>query len=246
MTFDKPAFKGEDFDFALGSVKGLRSWQIDDKGRLRGITHPAIWLPGDNVAICKAKSRCPKAKSMWEIEYSMTPTLGPRALDSKACQADGCDGLYHPTDHTFDPSCECGFWAYDEAGFEPHGQVTGVIEGFGRTTIGTKGFRCEKARVVALARENNDGALTLSEWLRLKQLYPDASFHDDVDDMVLAHGAVLRTWPAVGEDFWTETNEEPVLDSVRSQMSALNAQIARMSAAMTYSSPRSWRIGGTA
>ena len=27
--------------------------------------------------------------------------------------------------------------------------VTGLIEGYGRVTIGSKGFRCEKARIVA-------------------------------------------------------------------------------------------------
>lgn len=235
MTFDRPAFKGDDYDFALGSVKGLRSWQIDDKGRLRGITHPAVWLPGENASTCRVKTRCPSSPMSDGLFYDR-PTLGPRSLDKNACKVDGCDGIHHPTTHTFDPNCECGFWAYDEAGFKPCGQVTGVIEGFGRTTIGTKGFRCEKARVVALARENDDGALSLSEWLRLKNLYPEATFHDDVDDMVLSHGAVLRSWPAVDEGFWDE-DESAQAEPLASYWAKMNAQI------LASYGPPSYRFG---
>lgn len=200
MSIDKPAFKGDDYDFAAGSIKGLRSWQIDDRGRLRGVTHPAVWLPVENASTCRIKPRCPNATAVARDEgyFSL-----PRSL-VKPCTVPGCDGMEHPAPHTFDPDCECGFWAYDEVGFKEHGDVSGVIEGYGLTTIGTKGFRCAKARVVALCREREDDPLTLSEWLRLKQLYPDAAFYDDWDDMVLRHGAVMRTWPEVGEGFWDD------------------------------------------
>jgi hypothetical protein len=51
--------------------------------------------------------------------------------------------------------CGCGFWAYwtaDAAG-NPHSfevPVLGVIEGYGKTLIGERGFRCAKARIAAL------------------------------------------------------------------------------------------------
>lgn len=240
MTTYKHDFKGDDYDFALGSVKGIRSWQIDGKGRLRGITHPAVWLPGENVATCRTRPRCPaRAVGGGPNFFYDRPTLGPRALDTKACKVDGCDGKTHPPTHTFDADCECGFWAYDEVAFKPHGQVTGVIEGYGRTTIGTKGFRCEKAKVVGLARENDDGILTLSEWLRLKQLYPAASFYDDVDDMVIAHGAVMKNWDAVDDDFWIEEpDDDPasaVLNSYQAQLAALQAQVFARAASQSFS-----------
>lgn len=247
MTFDKPAFKGDDYDFALGSVKGLRSWEIDDKGRLRGVTHPAVWLPGENVATCRVKPRCPKSppRDPWTITYGGSDLSGSRAL-IKPCGVDGCDGGEHPATHTFDPSCECGFWAYDECGYRPHGQVTGVVEGYGRTTIGSKGFRCEKARVLALARENEDSTLSLSKWLRLKELYPEAEFFGGIDDMVIAHGAVMKNWPAVGEDFWAE-EREPVRESYTTQLSRLHSQIAAASASTAYYQARSsWLTGGVA
>lgn len=52
-----------------------------------------------------------------------------------------------------DENCGCGFWAYWTVNAAPlYGQrrVMGVVEGYGRTLIGDKGFRCEKARIVAL------------------------------------------------------------------------------------------------
>lgn len=47
--------------------------------------------------------------------------------------------------------CVCGFYAYWEAHALPDSEhLGGVIEGYGKTLIGTAGFRCEKARVVGL------------------------------------------------------------------------------------------------
>ncbi len=221
-----PDFSGDDYEFAMGSIKGLRTWDMDPKGRLRGVTHAVIWTPGENVAECFARTPCPEAKHADLFEYGMcncalcqsyaasnpslsgAATTGAKVPSKPApCTVEGCDGSVHPSTHAFDSSCECGFWAYDELGFTSHGRVTGIIEGYGRTTIGTKGFRCEKARIVALCREDDDKVLTLSEWLQLKALYPDAEFYDDQDDMVTAHGQVLRTYPAVDADFWTEKVE---------------------------------------
>lgn len=225
-------FQGEDYDFAIGSIKGLRSWSIDDKGRLRGVTHPAIWKPGENVAECKSESKryCPSFYD-WMRKELGRPVGVPAPMTSRPepCGAEGCNGELHPeATHSFDPNCQCGFWAYDEVGFQEHGDAVGVIEGYGRTTIGTKGFRCEKARVVALCRETEKSTLSLSEWLRLKELYPEAEFFDEFDDMVLAHGQVLRSWPTVTEDFWDE--EKPVVEG--STNVTLTAHTGNLSSAL--------------
>lgn len=57
-------------------------------------------------------------------------------------------------DHvTPDEDCGCGFWAYWTAEDHQHGfqfPVLGVIEGYGKTLIGERGFRCAKARIIAL------------------------------------------------------------------------------------------------
>lgn len=54
-----------------------------------------------------------------------------------------------------DENCGCGFWAYwsppgpdNEHGFKL--AVLGVVEGYGKTLIGERGFRCAKARITAL------------------------------------------------------------------------------------------------
>lgn len=48
--------------------------------------------------------------------------------------------------------CGCGFWAYWQPEAVDRSGVSGVVEGFGRTLIGTRGFRAEKARIVALTK----------------------------------------------------------------------------------------------
>jgi hypothetical protein len=49
------------------------------------------------------------------------------------------------------PRCTCGFYAYhDGSEGDAQGIVTGIIDGFGCATIGTKGFRVSKAKILAL------------------------------------------------------------------------------------------------
>lgn len=52
------------------------------------------------------------------------------------------------------PECSCGFWAYTNGAhvLSVNGVAAlGVIEGWGRMVLGPHGFRCQKARIVALA-----------------------------------------------------------------------------------------------
>lgn len=226
-------FAGQDFDFAAGSVFGLRGWNMDNLGRLHGVTHEEVWLPGENVSICKQESRIPCPQVNRREESRKASEAGRAKVKSKkkgrdarrewyelsttsywprvACSDPSCyRGEYHLVDsgHRFDPSCECGFWAYDEAGFKAHGRVVGVIEGYGKTTVGTKGFRCEKARIVALSCENGDGDRhSRSVLARLASLYPDVSFVDNFDALIDAYPGVLREWPEVDEHFWLKPVE---------------------------------------
>lgn len=204
-------FNGDDFEFAAGSIKGMRTWRADDQGRLRGVTHPMVWLPGENVSTCRIGgggryTPCPKARTGdgWYVTFGRPTCEDPVCTPRGHYAAPSEDKRHH-----FDPECECGFWAYDEDHYTNHGDVCGVIEGYGRTTIGTKGFRCEKARIVALCREAGDRDVSLSLWLRLQQLYPAAQFFEDYDEMVTAHGAVLRSYDAIGDDFWNVPADEP-------------------------------------
>ncbi len=60
---------------------------------------------------------------------------------------------YEPFHQIVSADCYCGFYAYFykeslELAFPL--TVVGVIEGFGRTTFGSRGFRCGKAKILAL------------------------------------------------------------------------------------------------
>lgn len=61
--------------------------------------------------------------------------------------------MRHGEDAVPAEECGCGFWAYwtPQAAPVPAGcRAVGVIKGYGRTLVGEKGFRCEKAEIVAL------------------------------------------------------------------------------------------------
>jgi hypothetical protein len=215
-------FAGEDFEFAVGSIKGMRSWKLDYQGRLIGVTHPAIWKPGENVSTCRA-------------ERQVVPGCQCMKCGDRQAQALGIyEVTPHKVDlrkrHTFDADCGCGFWAYDEFNFKEHGAVVGIIAGYGKATIGTKGFRCEKATVLALHR----GDLSLSEWLRLQQLYPKVEFFEDYDAMVTKHGGVLKTWDEVGDDFWDEPATREVTVTLTASLAGAQAALRRLSTSMAY------------
>lgn len=230
-------FAGQEYEFATGSLFGLRGWDMDGLGRLHGVTYREVWRPGENVSVCKQMRAVPctaKAEPRDRLpklaveprkrrrkgrKAQNSPYLSPlaewerellgmsEALEKRRCGDPTCSNGVHevPMDHHYDPSCGCGFWAYDEAGFVPQGKVIGVIEGYGKTTIGTKGFRCEKARIVALSMlDTSDRALSRSVLARLANLYPEVGFHADTDALINEHGGVLRTWPEVDEGFWLQ------------------------------------------
>ena len=255
MSATRGDFRGDDYEFAMGQIKGLRSWRVDAAGRLTGVSYHEVWKPGENVARCWANSRptpCPvnvledHDRQMRRAVYSAGEINEDAVREAVACAVEGCDGKVHVRPrHDFDASCECGYWAYDEEFFESHGDVVGVIGGFGRTTIGTRGFRSEKARVLALCREDEDGeTVNLSTWLRLQQLYPEAQFFDDFDAMVLKHGEVLHTWAPVTEDFWDDDYEGPA-DTWGSYTAYLNKLAASLGQSGAFFPPPSFKIGGT-
>ncbi|HEV2370566.1 MAG TPA: hypothetical protein VGS19_00225 [Streptosporangiaceae bacterium] len=131
-----PGFSGHDLPLAAGSVTGVRLWHLDVTsveamvngtpvlvdGLLVGV-FGGVWRPGENVAEC-----------------------GGGSQGSPPCDRDIVPA----------PACGCGFWAYWalryawRCDYYWHGDVIGVIQGYGRTMIGTRGCRCGKARIVGL------------------------------------------------------------------------------------------------
>jgi hypothetical protein len=188
-----PGFDGagsKEFEFAVGSVRGLRQWAFTGQAALdaalaveadpditvfgkdykslllTGVTGMA-WQPGVNEARCNNDRR-----------------------HEPPVEADARGG-----------ACGCGFWGYwamsDKTWHERRLPVYGIIEGSGRVLIGTKGFRCQKARIIALApgftvedpfgsqesRQRSEAWLAISMDL-LGQLYPDARVFATVRGML--------------------------------------------------------------
>lgn len=80
--------------------------------------------------------------------------------------------------------CECGFYAYfkgQDNSFLKGESVGGIIEGTGRTIIGTKGFRTENAKLLALfpIRDRHLRRFRATSWTRW--LYPTGEWFDDAD-----------------------------------------------------------------
>lgn len=141
-----PDFAG---DFAVGTVVGLRAWRYRAEHwggtppppdtPLMSVFRKYCWHAGSNAAKCLlAPGQTPNSLSTLQ---GMPPSArGPRPHDLEAS-----GGLV--IEHT------CGFYAYtnvDSLGSQGNGPIAGIIAGWGRTVIGTKGFRTSTAKILAL------------------------------------------------------------------------------------------------
>lgn len=164
------AGRGE-FDFAAGFVTGVRAFNIDPvtfdlTSPLRGYG----WRPGENVASCGAVGAI-VATFMQQVLSEELRDGRPghmwfaRMPDGELIAANNRQDLIryvfehireelsHPVPG---PGCRCGFYAFNQASrdYEQPSGVHGVIQGYGRVVIGTRGFRAEKAKIVALTTES--------------------------------------------------------------------------------------------
>jgi hypothetical protein len=131
-----PGFSGRDLPLAAGAVTGVRLWRVDKaaaeavlngapapgEGLLTGV-FGGVWQRGENVAAC-----------------------GGSGLGAPPC----------PHDLVPAPGCGCGFWAYWapryawRCDYYWQADAIGIVQGYGRTRIGTRGCRCAKARILGL------------------------------------------------------------------------------------------------
>ncbi len=193
-----PGFGGRDLPLAAGAVHGVRLWHVDMtsagavargaavpvEGLLTGV-FGGVWRSGENVAVCGGSPGAPP-----------------------------CHGDLVPA-----PGCGCGFWAYwalryaRRCDYYWRGEVIGVIQGYGRTRIGTRGYRCGKARILGLhvRPEDPDGQpplLRRHELAGVLSSYYGVPCHPSLDEMLAAHPLTadylpgrhrhLATSPALG------------------------------------------------
>lgn len=136
-----------DRPLVAGSLIGLRSFCVDELGRLTGIHQKAVFTPEENLAECKAD---PYVRNMQRtlslsVERMYASGVFPMMIERPTPSAGAKDHVVGSVD------CACGFYAYFDGGndYADKGDVTALIEGYGVCTVGDRGFRASKARLVA-------------------------------------------------------------------------------------------------
>jgi hypothetical protein len=162
------AFSGTETPFVAGDIKGYRTWKVDG-GKLHAVVNEHEWTPGENVA------QCLRGVGWSPIGGGKPYTVTIESKDITNITVERND--YGSTQHTItcygmtitehDPpphspaDCSCGFYAYfdpkhDEYSNSVSGtftggpKISGIVSGYGKVQVGTKGFRAEKAKVLAL------------------------------------------------------------------------------------------------
>lgn len=143
------------FEPEVGEIRALRSFRIGRDARLYPLFSDHAWSEGMNTARCRATDLVRRR----EAEHLVV-----------------------------DPDCTCGFYAYaDEEGAAeyPHARhVLAVVACWGRIVAGTRGLRCEHARVEALWMSPVVPAELAS---RVSDNYPGAITHSDKQAMLAGH-----------------------------------------------------------
>jgi len=176
-------FDGRTREFAAGVVTGTRSFDVDKLGRLVGVAFATVWMPGENVARCMQRPD--------PMAYLMGREPGPLREAQRPA-------------HSL-AECPHGFYGYYEGSndYYESGRVMGVVEAYGETVIGTRGFRASKARIVALHVPSD---VSVGTRRLLARNYPELPVFDSFAAMVAEFppddgGEGIN--PANDPDFWT-------------------------------------------
>lgn len=214
--------------FSVGSLFGLRAFQVDRLGRLIAPQKGTVFLPGENKAECRIgdirRARLPSyvARSIASL-YAVPPTsmkydpstgrMSVTLSDETSVADEIAPDPTKPTEHTVGAlNCQCGFYAYTDGANDYYradkgSRVAAIVEGYGICTTGSRGFRSSKARVVALIephrrfhQEQDDG-----RWERLLHNYPGVPVFASKAEAIAAHPLSEPSFPTPETDdtFWT-------------------------------------------
>lgn len=166
------------FDLAIGSVFAVRWFKPDHYGRLHAINHRHVWKPGENVAECHKdegiffgvpSSFYTSTRVMLSGSFTFGGDADEEPVESKPLSEQAVEARVKVEHLVPMPDCGCGFYAFaescDDGGYSS-GALMGVVECYGRTILGTRGLRCEKARIVAMLTDNE----------KVRRCYPDVQF----------------------------------------------------------------------
>lgn len=214
-------------DLCIETVRGVRSFDVDLLGRLTGVSYKSVWTPGENVATCRRDPGADLAGAMRRVLAASYGVGGymPSAYTSvweeftapKRKRGTPPEPP-SPPPHTM-ADCGCGFYGYYDGSddYKAAARVSAVIEGYGETVVGTRGFRCSKARILALCiREPKPGKpFKASKHLpplaaeRVRRNYAGIPVYTDFGAM-LADFPIDRSWepaPDIDPDFWTRATK---------------------------------------
>lgn len=189
----------EEVGFAVGVVRGVRSFNVDKIGRLTGVTYKQIWKPGENEAICR-RSQTDDIWQMVNMQLSFSFDTRTGRANRASVPAPVDPAKPHPMH-----DCKHGFYAYYD-GSNDYGdpdRVTAVIEGYGETVIGSRGFRSMKARIVAL---HIPETVKPHVARMVARNYPDLPILESFERMVSEFppdSAGNEITPDTDPDFWT-------------------------------------------
>lgn len=211
-------FSGVDFNLVLGEVYGIRAWQLDKLGRLRALHLSGVdpWRPGVNVAACRS-DKDPFGSGMARGGFAFTLSsfyMAAGLTPPSSTQGETSQEPPQAEEHLVpNEGCRCGFYAYTDVDHEENQAdkdnryVLGVVRGTGRTLVGTKGFRCERAEIVGLL-DPTRGGLRLAKWRReqrrlLRRVYPDVPLYLSRRELVAAHPIDSLAADPSTDEFWT-------------------------------------------
>lgn len=138
-------YSGTERPLVQGTLRGYREWQWGNKNWLRG-------------------SRFPRGDFLWpqnlewtfnagDAPYQVSPWLPDTWNEAVCARLESHQVPYPDTE-----CCGCGFYAKYRPQWNqisPSVAVRGIIEAKGRIILGTKGFRAQQARIVALIRPSD-------------------------------------------------------------------------------------------
>lgn len=148
-----------DRPLVAGSIIGLRAFGVDGLGRLIGPQYPTVFTPGVNVGKCQPDSALTRmARQLSDIDIRLAylrdhrmsrPPYGTGGYVGAGPAEDKPEKHEHVVGSA---GCKCGYYAYFDGGndFAKPDRVTAVVEGTGVCTVGSRGFRAEKMRLLAL------------------------------------------------------------------------------------------------
>ena len=147
----KEGFNSDDRPLVMGSIHGLRTFRITNDGFLSPVVFTDkgfVYKDGVNEARCPYNER--------------------KVLDGLLNMGAGLEEPeLIPLHRVASKNCSCGFYAYTTPDKEYRflDSTPGVIEGSGLVTVGSKGFRAEKAKIVALVKPSTNTVFPRNSFL---------------------------------------------------------------------------------